>query len=175
MFSSNLISYDANMVAISPGQKQLTGASKDEFSKWKSKLRVLLNRLRVLDTDSGDKVRASLGIRHLPENFGKPRGKVTDDLLNSEQGPSLRAAGFQVGDTLITGQGITKSREIYCDFIHSPSGKTRIPSLFGSLGSFTQKQGPQHSHRSGGNLNTTLLAWPPVCRLWSRNRGNTRH
>ena len=40
-------------------------------------MRVLLNQLRVLDTDSGDKVRAKLGNPILPENYGKSRGKVT--------------------------------------------------------------------------------------------------
>ena len=102
-FSSASLTTETNMVAITSGQKQLTRASKDEFPKWKSNLRVLLNQLRVLDTECGDKVRAYLGNPILPENYGKPRGMVTVDLFESVDGPSLRAAGFQLGDTLITG------------------------------------------------------------------------
>ena len=92
-----------NMVAIKSGHSNFSGASKIEYPNWLRSLRVLLNSLRCLDTDSGDKVRASLGNPPLPENFGKPRGKVTEDLLDSVQGSSLRAAGFQLGDTLISG------------------------------------------------------------------------
>ena len=82
------------MVAITDGQNQLTGVSKEEFPKWQRNLRVLLNQLRVLDSDSGDKVRADLGNPILPENYGKSRGKVTQDLLDSDAGDGLRAAGF---------------------------------------------------------------------------------
>ena len=57
MFSSTQSTTDLNMVAITGGQNQLTGASKDEFSNRKSNLRVLLIQLRVLDTECGDKVR----------------------------------------------------------------------------------------------------------------------
>ena len=91
------------MVAITDGHNLLTGASKEEFPKWQRNLRVLLNQLRVLDSDSGDKVRADLGNPILPENYGKSRGKVTEDLLDSDAGDGLRAAGFQAGDILITG------------------------------------------------------------------------
>ena len=61
MFSSASLTTESNMVAITSGHKQITGASKDEFLKWKSNLRVLLNQLRVLDTECGDKIRASPG------------------------------------------------------------------------------------------------------------------
>ena len=91
------------MVAISHGQNQLTGASKEEFPRFQRNLRVLLNQLRCLDTDCGDKVHAYLDNPVLLENYGKLRGKVTSELLESEEGYSLRAAGFQLGDTLITG------------------------------------------------------------------------
>ena len=91
------------MVAITHGQNQLTGASKNDYPKWIRSLRVLLNQLRVLDTDSGDKVRADLGNPILPENYGRSRGKVTQDLLDSDAGEGLRAAGFQLSDTPISG------------------------------------------------------------------------
>ena len=103
MYSSAYSTIDSNMVAIISGQKQLTGTSKDEFLKWDSNLRVLLHQLQVLDTGCGDKIRAHLGNPVLPENFGKPRGKVTQALFDSDAGDGLRAAGFQLGDTLITG------------------------------------------------------------------------
>ena len=103
MHSSAHSTINNNMVAISHGQNQLTGASKEEFPRFQRNLRVLLNQLRCLDTDCGDKVRAFLGNPILPENYGKPRGKVTQVLLDSEAGEGLRAAGFQVGDILITG------------------------------------------------------------------------
>ena len=77
MYSSAQSTINNNMVAITHGQNQLTGASKDEYPKWTRKLRVLLNQLRVLDTDCGDKVHAYLDNPILPENYGKPRGKVT--------------------------------------------------------------------------------------------------
>ena len=48
-------------------------------------------------------MRADLGNPILPENYGRSRGKVTQDLLDSDAGEGLRAAGFQLGDTLITG------------------------------------------------------------------------
>ena len=82
------------MVAITHGQNQLTGASKDEYPKWTRSLRVLLNQLRVLDTDCGDKIRAYLGNPILPENYGKPRGNFAQDLLDSDAGDGLKAAGF---------------------------------------------------------------------------------
>ena len=56
------------MAAITDGQNQLTGASKEEFPKWQRNLIVLLNQLRCLDTDCGDKVHAYLGNPVLPEN-----------------------------------------------------------------------------------------------------------
>ena len=104
MHSSAHSTINHNLVAISHGQSQLTGASKKEFPKWQRNLRVLLNRLRVLDSDSGDKVRADLGNPILPENYGKSRGKVTEDLLDSDAGDGLRAAGFQLDDTFISGK-----------------------------------------------------------------------
>ena len=64
---------------------------------------MLLNQLRVFDTDCSDKVRAHLENPVQPKNYGKPRGKVTQTLLDSDAGDGLRAAGFQIGDTLITG------------------------------------------------------------------------
>ncbi len=91
------------MVAITGGQNQISGASKEEYPKWTKNLRVLLNQLRVLDTDGGDKVRAYLGNPILPENYGKSRGRTTQELLDSDAGDGLKAAGFQLGDTLITG------------------------------------------------------------------------
>ena len=90
------------MVAIRSGHSNFTGTSKTEYPNWIRSLRVLLNSLRCLDTECGDKVRAYLGNPILPENYGKPRGIVTADLLESEEGPSLRAAEFQEGDILIT-------------------------------------------------------------------------
>ena len=66
-------------------------------------MRVLLNQLRVLDTNCGDKIRAYLGNPILPENYGKSRGRITQELLDSDAGDGLKAAGFQLGDTLITG------------------------------------------------------------------------
>ena len=82
------------MVAISGGHNQLTGASKDEYPKWTRSLRVLLNSLRCLDTECGDKTRVDLGKPILPENYGKPRGKITQELLDSDAGEGLRAAGL---------------------------------------------------------------------------------
>ena len=102
MFSFASLTTESNMVAINSGHKQLTDASKDEFSKWKSNLRVLLNQLRVLDTKCGDKVRAYLGNSILPENYWKPRGMVIVDLLESVDGPSL-SRWRSPKDTLITG------------------------------------------------------------------------
>ena len=93
----------SNMVAIKDGHNQFTGASKEEFPKWNRSLRMLLNQLRVLDTDSGDKIRAYLGNPILPENYGKSRGRITQELLDSDAGDGLKAAGFRLGDTLITG------------------------------------------------------------------------
>ena len=49
------------------------------------------------------KIRAVMGNPILPENYGKSRGKVTQDPLDSDYGDGLRAAGFQLGDTLISG------------------------------------------------------------------------
>ena len=103
MYSSTQSTTDLNMVAIMDRQNQLTGASKDEYPKWNRSLRVLLNQLRVLDPDSGDEVRIDLGNPILPENYGKPRGKITQDLLDSDAGEGLMAAGFRLGDTLISG------------------------------------------------------------------------
>ena len=103
MHSSAHTTISNNMVAIRDGHSQLSGTSKTEYPNWLRSLRVLLNSLRCLDTESGDKVRVSLGNPLLPENFGKPRGIVTSELLDSDQGPSVRAAGFQVGYILITG------------------------------------------------------------------------
>ena len=79
------------MVAIRDGHSQLSGTSKTEYPNWLRSLRVLLNSLRCLDTESGDKVRVSLGNPLLPENYGKSRGKVTQDLLDSDAGEGLRA------------------------------------------------------------------------------------
>jgi len=103
MYSSTHSAPLSNMVAITGGHNQLTGASKDEYPKWTRSLRVLLNSLRCLDTECGDKTRVDLGKPILPENYGKPRGKITQELLDADAGDSLRAAGFQLGDTLITG------------------------------------------------------------------------
>ena len=103
MYSSTHSAPLSNMVAITGGQNQISGASKDEFPNWNRGLRILLNQLRVLDSESGNKVRVDLGNPILPENYGKPRGTVTSELLDSAEGNSLRAAGFQLGDTLITG------------------------------------------------------------------------
>ena len=103
MFTSTHSAPLSNMVAIKDGHNQFTGASKEEFPKWNRSLRMLLNQLRVLDTDSGDKIRAYLGNPILPENYGKSRGRITQELLDSDAGDGLKAAGFQLGDTLITG------------------------------------------------------------------------
>ena len=65
-------------------QSQLTGASKAEFAKWQRLLRIALNQLRCLGTDSGDKTRCCMGNPIHPENFGKPRGKVTLEMLTNE-------------------------------------------------------------------------------------------
>ena len=64
---------------------------------------MLLNQLQVLDSDCVNNIRAHLGNPLLQENFGKPRGKVTQALPDSDAGNGLRAASFQLGDTLITG------------------------------------------------------------------------
>ena len=77
MFTSTHSAPLSNMVAIKDGHNQFTGASKEEFPKWNRSLRMLLNQLRVLDTDSGDKIRAYLGNPILPENYGKSRGRIT--------------------------------------------------------------------------------------------------
>jgi len=103
MYSSTHSAPLSNMVAITDGHNQLTGASKEEYPKWTRNLRVLLNQLRVLDTNCGDKIRAYLGNPILPENYGKSRGRITQELLDSDAGDGLKAAGFQLGDTLITG------------------------------------------------------------------------
>ena len=103
MFTSTHSAPLSNMVAIKDGHNQFTGASKEEFPKWNRSLRMLLNQLRVLDTDSGDKIRAYLGNPILPENYGKSRGRITQELLDSDAGDGLKAAGFRLGDTLITG------------------------------------------------------------------------
>ena len=103
MFTSTHSAPLSNMVAINGGHNQLTGASKDEYPKWTRSLRVLLNSLRCLDTECGDKTRVDLGKPILPENYGKPRGKITQDLLDSDAGEGLKVAGFHLGDTLITG------------------------------------------------------------------------
>ena len=63
------------MVAVGTGlSNQLTGASKDEFSKWQRSLRMVLNSMKVLDTESGDNVRVSMGMPVLPQNFGNLEG-----------------------------------------------------------------------------------------------------
>ena len=103
MYSSTHSAPLSNMVAITGGQNQISGASKEEYPKWTRNLRVLLNQLRVLDTNCGDKIRAYLGNPILPENYGKSRGRITQELLDSDAGDGLKAAGFQLGDTLITG------------------------------------------------------------------------
>ena len=103
MFTSTHSAPLSNMVAIKDGHNQFTGASKEEFPKWNRSLRMLPNQLRVLDTDSGDKIRAYLGNPILPENYGKSRGRITQELLDSDAGDGLKAAGFRLGDTLITG------------------------------------------------------------------------
>ena len=103
MFTSTHSAPLSNMVAITGGQNQISGASKEEYPKWTRNLRVLLNQLRVLDTNCGDKIRAYLGNPILPENYGKSRGRITQELLDSDAGDGLKAAGFQLGDTLITG------------------------------------------------------------------------
>ena len=103
MYTSTHSAPLSNMVAITGGQNQISGASKEEYPKWTRNLRVLLNQLRVLDTNCGDKIRAYLGNPILPENYGKSRGRITQELLDSDAGDGLKAAGFQLGDTLITG------------------------------------------------------------------------
>ena len=90
------------MVAVGPGQSQLTGASKDEFSKWQRNLRMVLNSMKVLDTESGDKVRVSMGMPVIPQNFGKSRGIVTQEMFDNDE-DALRSTGFEVGDVILTG------------------------------------------------------------------------
>ena len=90
MHSSAQFNPTSNMVAIRIGHSQLTGASKDEYPLWQRSLRALLNSLKCLDSESGDKIRAVMGREILPEIFGESRGKVTSELLDSEQGPFLK-------------------------------------------------------------------------------------
>ena len=101
MYSSAHSSTNTNMVAVGPGLRQLTGASKDEYSKWQNSLRFTLNQLRVLDTEAGDKVRCSMGNPILPQNYGKKRGTVTAELLAED--PGLANAGLKVGDIVLEG------------------------------------------------------------------------
>lgn len=102
MYSSAQSSTNINMVAVGPGQSQLTGASKDEFYKWQRNLRIALNGLRVLDPESGDKVRVSMGNPPIPQNFGKSRGVVTQEMLDTDE-DGLRSSGFEAGDVILKG------------------------------------------------------------------------
>ena len=102
MYSSAQSSTNVNMVAVGPGQSQLTGASKDEYSKWQRNLRIALNGLRVLDPESGDKVRVSMGNPPIPHNFGKSRGVVTQEMLDTDE-DGLRSTGFEAGDVILKG------------------------------------------------------------------------
>ena len=91
------------MVAVGTGlSNQLTGASKDEFSKWQRFLRMVLNSMKVLDTESGDKVRVSMGMPVIPQNFGKSRGIVTQEMFDNDE-DALRSTGFEVGDVILKG------------------------------------------------------------------------
>ena len=101
--SSAQSSTNANMVAVGTGlSNQLTGASKDEFSKWQRCLRMVLNSMKVLDTESGDKVRVSMGMPVIPQNFGKSRGIVTQEMFDNDE-DALRSTGFEVGDVILKG------------------------------------------------------------------------
>ena len=82
MFSSAQSTSTSNMVAVGTGHSQLTGDSKDEYQKWLRMLRIALNSMRVLDTETDDKVRVSMGNAPFPQNYGKSRGVVTQEMLD---------------------------------------------------------------------------------------------
>ena len=86
------------MVAVGTGHSQLTGESKDEYQKWLRMLRIALNHMRVLDTETDDKVRVSMGNTPIAQNYGKSRGVVTQTMLDEDE-DGLRTSGFKIGDT----------------------------------------------------------------------------
>jgi len=102
MFSSAQSTSTSNMVAVGSGHSQLTGDSKDEYQKWLRMLRIALNSMRVLDTETDDKVRVSMGNAPLPQNYGKSRGVVTQEMLDGDT-DGLRSSGFKIGDIILTG------------------------------------------------------------------------
>ena len=77
MYSSVQSSTIPNIVAITGGHSQLNGVSKDEFPKWQRSLRILLNSLRCLDTDSGDKIRAVHWNVHFTDTYRSKVYKVS--------------------------------------------------------------------------------------------------
>ena len=90
------------MVAVGTGHSQLTGESKDEYQKWLRMLRIALNHMRVLDTETDDKVRVSMGNTPIAQNYGKSRGVVTQAMLDEDE-DGLRSSGFKIGDTILRG------------------------------------------------------------------------
>ena len=90
------------MVAVGTGHSQLTGESKDEYPKWLRLLRIALNNMRVLDTETDDKVRVSMGNTPIAQNYGKSRGVVTQVMLDEDE-DGLRSSGFKIGDIILTG------------------------------------------------------------------------
>ena len=102
MFSSAQSTSTSNMVAVGTGHSQLTGESKDEYPKWLRLLRIALNNMRVLDTETDDKVRVSMGNTPIAQNYGKSRGVVTQVMLDEDE-DGLRSSGFKIGDTILRG------------------------------------------------------------------------